>query len=150
MTKAVTPPYFAPETTSAPLFTIRQHTDSRYARLGSRLYYYYQSNIHSSGEIEDFAEYFVIHCIFPKPAQCASRSGYEDDTQRTGQSLAGPGCLIVLKYYINARDTFRRQIKGSVTVWSDLFDRTLINEAWNRIHETTIDFNSKVVHYYDV
>ena len=64
MTKGVIPPYFAPATSARP-FTIRQPTDSRSERLGSRLYYY------------------IMHYILQKVAQCASLSGYEENIQRT-------------------------------------------------------------------
>ena len=65
MTKAAIPPCFAPETPSARLSTIRQHTDSRSGKLGSKLYYY------------------IMHGIFQKLVQCAPLIGYEENTQQT-------------------------------------------------------------------
>ena len=103
MTKAAIPPCFAPGTTSARLSTIRQHTDSRFGRLGSRLYHY------------------IMHCIFQKKlAQSAPLSVYQVNTQRTWSvtSLA-PYPSLSENIIRNALDTFRRQTKGSVGVCSD-------------------------------
>ena len=45
----------------------------------------------------------------------------------------------------NALDTFRRQTKGSVGVWSDLSDRNPKNEARNQIRYRTVAINTSTL-----
>ena len=108
--------------------TIRQHTDSRSGRLESRWYYY------------------IMHCIFQNLAQCASLSGYEEDTQRTWSvTLLAPDAWLSKNIIRNALDTFRRQTKGSVGVWSDLSDGNMTNEARNRNNKKTVAIKSSTL-----
>ena len=66
MTKAVIPPCFAPGTTHvSPRSNNTQTVD-----LGG-------------SDQDDSIIYLVMHCILQRLAQCASLSGYEEDTQRT-------------------------------------------------------------------